>query len=187
MLARKKGILSSPRVRTRASVVPKKDKPIPTDSDSDTTVILDHDNKSPVPAKTKPMGRNKNTNKKRKQKTFITKTYVLRKGGLPRRARNKRKKQYLFKCSPVRKGTITSNGNTVNFNVVSVRNFFALPVPSTYTNTSTEMVNSSVKSVKPTFRLKVSLTTIWSVTVKPGITNVKSPFVRRNLPTKAIW
>ena len=98
MLARKKGILSGPRVCTRASVVPKKDKSIPTDSDSDATVILDHDNKSPVPAKTKSMGRNKNTNKKIKQKTFVTKTYVLRKGGLPRRARNKRKKQYLFKC-----------------------------------------------------------------------------------------
>ena len=98
MLARKKGILSGPSVRTCAGVVPKKDKSIPTDSDSDATVILDHDNKSPVPAKTKSMGRNKNTNKKIKQKTFVTKTYVLRKGGLPRRARNKRKKQYLFKC-----------------------------------------------------------------------------------------
>ena len=98
MLARKKGILSGPRVRTCASVVPKKDKPNPTDSDSDATVILDHNNKSPVPAKIKPMGCNKNTNRKRKQKTFVTKTYVLRKGGLPRRARNKRKKQYLFKC-----------------------------------------------------------------------------------------
>ena len=91
MLARKKGILSGPRVRTCASVVPKKDKSIPTDSDSDATVILDHENRSPVPAKTKSMGRNKNTNKKIKQKTFVTKTYVLRKGGLPRRARNKRK------------------------------------------------------------------------------------------------
>ena len=98
MLARKRGILSGPRVRTRASVVPKKDEPNPTDSDSDATVILDNNNKSPVPAKIKTTGRNKNTNKKRKQKTFVTKTYVLRKGGLPRRARNKGKKQYLFKC-----------------------------------------------------------------------------------------
>ena len=90
MLARKRGILSGPRVGTRASVVPKKDEPNPIESDSDATVILDNNNKT--------RGRKKNTNKKRKQKTFITKTYVLRKGGLPRRARNKRKKQYLFKC-----------------------------------------------------------------------------------------
>ena len=39
MLARKKGILSGLRVRTRASVVPKKDEPNQTDSDSDATVI----------------------------------------------------------------------------------------------------------------------------------------------------
>ena len=51
MLARKRGILSGPRVRTRASVVPKKDEPKPIDSDSDATVILDNNNKSPVPAK----------------------------------------------------------------------------------------------------------------------------------------
>ena len=98
MLARKSGILSGPRVRTHASVVPKKDKPNPVDSDSDATVIVDNNNKSPVPVKRKTRGRNKNTNKRRKQKTFVTKTYVLRKGGLPRTAKNKRKKLYLFKC-----------------------------------------------------------------------------------------
>ena len=98
MLARKRGILSGPRVRTHASVVPKKDEPDLIDSDSDATVILDNNNKSPVPAKTKTTGRNRNSNKRKKQKTFVTKTYVLRKGGLPRRARNKRKKLYLFKC-----------------------------------------------------------------------------------------
>ena len=97
MLARKRGILSGPRVCTRASVVPKKDEPNPVDSDSDATVILDNNNKSPVPAKNKTRGCNKNTNKRKKQKTFVTKTYVLRKGGLPRRAKNKRKKLYLFK------------------------------------------------------------------------------------------
>ena len=62
MLARKRGILSGPRVRTCASVVPKKDEPNPVDSDSDATVILDNNNKSPVPAKNKTRGRNKNTN-----------------------------------------------------------------------------------------------------------------------------
>ena len=92
MLARKRGILSGSRVHTCASVVPKKDKPNPVDSDSDATMILDNNNKSPVPAKRKTRGHNKNTNKRRKQKTFVTKTYVLRKGGLPRRAKNKRKK-----------------------------------------------------------------------------------------------
>ena len=98
MLARKRGILPGPRVCTRASVVPKKDKPDPTDSDSDATVILDNNNNSPVPAKTKTTGRNRIRNKRKTQKTFVTKTYVLRKGGLPRRARNKRKNLYVFKC-----------------------------------------------------------------------------------------
>ena len=96
MLAKKRGILSGPRVRTRASVIPKKDEPNPVDSDSDATVILDNNNKSPVPAKNRTRGLNKNTNKRRKQKTFVTKTYVLRKGGLPRRAKNKRKKNYTY-------------------------------------------------------------------------------------------
>ena len=98
MLARKRGILSGPRVRTHASVVPKKVEPNPEDSDSDATIILDNINKSPVPAKNKTRGHNKNTNKRSKQKIFVTKTYVLRKGGLPRRSKNKRKKLYLFKC-----------------------------------------------------------------------------------------
>ena len=101
MLARKRGILSGPRVRTRASVVPKKDEPDLIDSDSDATVILDNNNKSPVPAKTKTTGRNNNSNKRKKQKTFVTKTYVLRKGGLPRRARNKRKKTILIQVFKV--------------------------------------------------------------------------------------
>ena len=56
MLARKRGILSGPRVRTRASVVPKKDEPDPVDSDSDATMILDNAIKSPVPAINKTRG-----------------------------------------------------------------------------------------------------------------------------------
>ena len=180
MLARKRGILSGPRVRTRASVVPKKDEPNPTDSDSDATVILDNNNKSPVPAKIKTTGRNKNTNKKRKQKTFVTKTYVLRKGGLPRRARNKGKKTISIQVFNVLitmgylqgEGMTISSESTVNFNVTSVRNSSALPVRSAYTNISIETANSSVKSVKLTFRSKANWTTIWSATVKPGSTDV---------------
>ena len=93
MLASKRGIISGPSVRTRASVVPKKDKPDPEDSDSDATIILD-----PVPTQSKTSGRNKNAKNGRKQKTFVTKAYVLRKGGLPKRLKNKKKKLYLFKC-----------------------------------------------------------------------------------------
>ena len=98
MLAKKKGITSGPRVRTRASVVPKKDESDPVDSDSDATLILDDNIKSPVPGKNKTKGRNKKLNKKSKQKTFVTKTYVLRKGGLPGKAKKKGRKPYLFKC-----------------------------------------------------------------------------------------
>ena len=98
MLAKKKGIISGPRVRTRASVVPKKDESDPVDSDSDATLILDDNIKFPVPGKNKTKRRNKKLNKKSKQKTFVTKTYVLRKGGLPGKAKKKGRKPYLFKC-----------------------------------------------------------------------------------------
>ena len=98
MLARRRGIISGPKVHTRASVVPKKDEPNPVDSDSDATLILDDDIKTPVPSKNKTRRCNKKTKKKRAQKTFVTKTYVLRKGGLPVKAKNKKRKPYLFKC-----------------------------------------------------------------------------------------
>ena len=69
-----------------------KDEPDPVDSDSDSTLILDDDIKSPVPAKNKTRGRNKKPNKKRKQKTFVTKTYVLRKGWTSRKSKEQKKK-----------------------------------------------------------------------------------------------
>ena len=63
-----------------------------------------------------------------------------------------------------------SSESTVSFNVKSVKNSFALPVRSAYTNTSIEMANSSVKSVKLTFRSKANWNTIWLATAKPGST-----------------
>ena len=75
-----------------------KEATVSVDSNSDATVIVDADTKPPVPTKNKTRGHNKKPNKKRKQKTFVTKTYVLRKGGLPGKAKKKRRKPYLFKC-----------------------------------------------------------------------------------------
>ena len=91
MLARKRGIISGPRVHTRASVVPKKDEPNPENTDSDATVILDSNNKPPVPAKNKTRGRNKNTNKRKRQKPSLPKPMCSEKEDYPGEQRTKEK------------------------------------------------------------------------------------------------
>ena len=91
MLASERGIISGPSVRTRANVVPKKDKRDREDSDSDATIILD-----PVPTKSKTRRRNINVKSERKQKTFVTKAYVLRKGGLHKRLKEQKEKTALI-------------------------------------------------------------------------------------------
>ena len=79
MLASKRGIISGPKVRTRASTAPKQKVPTNKDTDSDATVILEDNIKPPVPRKRKTTGRNKKPRNKNKQKTFVTKTYILQK------------------------------------------------------------------------------------------------------------
>ena len=99
MLASKRGIISGPKVRTRASTAPKQKVPTNEDTDSDATVILENNIKPPVPCKRKTTGRNKKPRNKIKQKTFVTKTYILQKGGsAPKPKKKRRKKPYLFKC-----------------------------------------------------------------------------------------
>ena len=98
MLASRRGIITGPTVRTCASTFPKWETPINEDTDSDATVILEEDIKPPVPNKRKITGCNKKPNKKTKQKTFVTKTYILRKGGSAVKPKKKRRKPYLFKC-----------------------------------------------------------------------------------------
>ena len=96
MLASRIGIISGPRVRTRANIVQKKDST--KDSDSDTTIIVDTDTRPKAQVKNKTTGRNKSSKKKSKQKTFVTRTYVLRKGGSAGKSKKKQRKPYLFKC-----------------------------------------------------------------------------------------
>ena len=98
MLASRRGIISGPKVHTHASKVPKKEKPTEENSDSDATVILEEDNKPNNPTTRKTTGRNNKSKKKSKQKTFVNKTYILRKGGTNVKPKNKRRKLYLFKC-----------------------------------------------------------------------------------------
>ena len=81
MLASRRGIITLTKVRTCASTVPKQETPTNKDTDSDATVILEEDIKPPVPNKRKITRRNKRPNKKTKQKTFVIKTYILRKKG----------------------------------------------------------------------------------------------------------
>ena len=98
MLASRGGIITGPKVRTCASTVPKRETPTNEDIDSDATVILGEDIKPSVPNKRKTTRRNKRPNKKTKQKMFVTKTYILRKGGSAIKPKKKRRKPYLFKC-----------------------------------------------------------------------------------------
>ena len=99
MLASKRGIISGPKVHTHASTAPKQKVPTKEDTDSDATVILEDNIKPPVPHKRKTTGRNKKPRNKKKQKTFVTKTYILRKrGSAPKPKKKRRKKPYLFKC-----------------------------------------------------------------------------------------
>ena len=98
MLASRRGIITGPNVCTHASTFLKQETPINEDTDSDATVILEEDIKPPVPNKRKITRRNKKPNKKTKQKMFVTKTYILRKGGSVVKPKKKRRKPYLFKC-----------------------------------------------------------------------------------------
>ena len=98
MLARRRGMITGPKVRTRASTIPKKEAPIIEITDSDATVILEDNIKLPVPNKRKTTGHNRKPRNKSKQKTFVTKTYILRKRGSAPKLKKKRRKPYLFKC-----------------------------------------------------------------------------------------
>ena len=98
MLASKRGLIKGPVVRIKASTRTKTGKPSNDSGDSDATVIVEEDEDLKPLIKKKTTGHNKKPGKKTKQKTFITKTYALRRGGSKAKLKNKRKKPYLFKC-----------------------------------------------------------------------------------------
>ena len=98
MLASRRGIITGSKVCTRASTFPKQEAPTNKNTDSDATVIVEDNIKPPVPNKRKTTGHNKKPRNKTKQKPFVTKTYILRKGGSAPKLKKKRRKPYLFKC-----------------------------------------------------------------------------------------
>ena len=98
MLASRKGIITGPKVRTHASTIVKKETPAVDSTDSDATVLLDEDYVPKTLPLQKTTGCNNKPRKKTKQKTFVTKTYILRKGGSKAKVRPKCRKPYLFKC-----------------------------------------------------------------------------------------
>ena len=61
-------------------------------------MIVEDNIKPPVPNRRKTTRRNKKPRNKTKQKTFVTKTYILQKGGSAPKPKKKRRKPYLFKC-----------------------------------------------------------------------------------------
>ena len=98
MLARKIGLNPGPRVRTRASTIKKPDKSNDSSSDSDATIILEETHSSQTSDKNPIKGGNPKTGKNPKSKTFVTRTYSLRRGGSKPKKRSKHRKPYLFKC-----------------------------------------------------------------------------------------
>ena len=98
MVASRRGIIMGPKVCTCVSTIPKQETPTNEDTDSDATVIFEDNIKPPVPNKRKTTGHNKKPMNKTKQKTFVTKTYILQKGGSAPKPKKKRRKPYLFKC-----------------------------------------------------------------------------------------
>ena len=98
MLARKSGLITGPKVRTHASTIAKTDKNNNNNSDSDATVILDDEPCPQTPKKKWFTGHNPKVGKKIKSRTFVTRTYSLRRGGTEPKKRTKLRKPYLFKC-----------------------------------------------------------------------------------------
>ena len=98
MLARKSSLITGPTVRTCAITTEKTDKNDNSSSDSDATIILDETPCPQTPKKKPTRGRNPKTGKKIKSKTFVTRTYSLRRGGTKPKKRVKFRKPYLFKC-----------------------------------------------------------------------------------------
>ena len=98
MLARKSGLITGPTVRTRAITIVKTDKNGNSSSDSDATIILEETPCPQTPKKKPITGHNPKIGKKNKSKTFVTRTYSLRRGGTKPKNRIKLRKPYLFKC-----------------------------------------------------------------------------------------
>ena len=98
MLARKIGLNPGPTVRTRASTIEKRDKNNNSSSDSDATVVMDETHTPQTPVKKPIKGRKPKKGRKIKTKTFVTRTYSLRRGGIKPKRRTKHRKPYLFKC-----------------------------------------------------------------------------------------
>ena len=98
MLASRRGIITDPKVHTCAGIIPKQEAPTNENTDSDATVIVEDNIKPSVPNKRKTTGCNKKPRNITKQKTFVTKTYILRKGGS---APKPKKKGESHTCSSV--------------------------------------------------------------------------------------
>ena len=70
MLASRRGIITGPKVCTRASTIPKQEAPTNENNDSDATVIVEDNIKPSVPNKRKTTGRNKKTKKQNQVKNI---------------------------------------------------------------------------------------------------------------------
>ena len=98
MLAKKRGLIIGPTVCTHASTITKTDENNNDSNDSDATIILDETPNIEAPKRKPITGRNRKPGKKNKTKTFVTRTYSLRRGGPKPKKRIKHRKPYLFKC-----------------------------------------------------------------------------------------
>ena len=98
MLASRRGIITGPKVCTRASTIPKQEAPTNENIDSDATVIVEDNIKPSVPNKRKTTRRNKKPRNKKSKKCLLPKLTSYEKEVL---LPNQRKKGGSHTCSSV--------------------------------------------------------------------------------------
>ena len=98
MLAKKRGLITSPSVRTYAFTTKRSDKNDNDSSDSDATIILNETSCCQLPKKKPIRGRNPKTGEKSSQKHSSPAHIHSYEGGTKPKKRSKIRKPYLFKC-----------------------------------------------------------------------------------------
>ena len=174
MLAKRRGIILGPTLCTLASTLPKMDNPKEESTDSDTTVIIEGCNKSKSPNKTKTTRCNTKSTKTTKQKTFVTKSYILRKGSSKAKPKFKKRKPYLFKCLMCELKWPTCKERNDHFKkkhrklqCKKCKRFFRTPSAFTL-HKYIHMDSLSVMYAKSSFPLEANWTTTWYLIAKPG-------------------
>ena len=157
-------------------------------------MILEEDIKPPVPNKRKITGCNKKPNKKTKQKTFVTKTYIPRKGGSTIKPKKKRRKPYLFKCLMCALRWPTCNERNDHFKqnhrklqCRKCKKFFRTPITFTLHQYIHRDEQFECNVYKAYFPFKSQLDHHMVSHSETREYKCQEPFVKRTSPIKVTW